>query len=61
VKKIRNIGKKQPKIRDIGKKHPKIDPEEVRKALGAEKCCCECSCCDASCTCGCRFNCPIHI
>ena len=37
TKKIRVIGKKQPRVRITGKALPVIEPEEVRKALGAEK------------------------
>jgi hypothetical protein len=29
--------KRQPKIVDIGPKQPRVEPEVVRKALGAEK------------------------
>ncbi len=37
TKKIRIIGKRQERIVNIGRKQPRVDPEEVRKALGAEK------------------------
>lgn len=38
AKKIRVVGPRQPKIRDIGHAAPRVDPDEVAKALGAEKC-----------------------
>jgi hypothetical protein len=38
TKKIRNIGKRIEGIIDISPKQRRIDPDEVAKALGAEKC-----------------------
>lgn len=37
LQKINDIGLKQPRINDTSKTLPKVDPEEVRKALGAEE------------------------
>lgn len=38
TKKIKIVVRRQEEIRNIGPRQKRIDPEEVRKALGAEKC-----------------------